>query len=181
MNDYVVYHKLGKNILTCFGAFAFVGFSILFIIFSFDSSGIQRILLMVVGLMGLSFFGTVMVYLMSILIKRKPALIISDTGIFDCSNMASGGMIKWEDIENFMTVEVLGEKFLGIITYDRDLIVNRTSGFKRFLIKGNRALVDAQVNIPVKTLACSIDELVEEINSCWQKACADDEHEYDIK
>ena len=48
-----------------------------------------------------------------------------------------------------------------------DLITDCKTGFKRLLNNLNKGLLETQVNIPVKILAGSLDELVDEINSRW--------------
>jgi len=131
----------------------------------------------IIGVVTAVFFGLCTIYYLKEIFIRKPALIISDEGIMDRSSFVGAGLVRWEEIEYIDLIVFGGQPFLGIFTHDPELIVNRTSGIKSLLNSANKKLVDAQVNIPVNNLACSMDNFVDEINNRWQLEKVDPESE----
>lgn len=104
--------------------------------------------------------------------KTKPALIINEKGIIDQSTYIAPGLIKWEEIQSIDFVQFSGQTYLGIFTKDPDLVVNRSNSLKKMLNRINKGLLPSQVNIPVKILDCSVEELVEKVSKQWEKSGA---------
>ncbi|MRN56311.1 STM3941 family protein [Paenibacillus monticola] len=127
------------------------------------NSDINVYIVGVVGVVVVLIFLLCLLYYVKTLIAGKPAVVISNEGIFDNSSYLAAGLIKWEEIDEIALINYQKQILLGITTYDANLIIDRTQGFKRMLYKINKKLIDTQVNIPVKTLACSIEELIEMI------------------
>lgn len=168
MNEFIIYPKRGRMIILAFFALLFVLVGAVFIVVYFGEEGIPH-WLPAVGLISVLFFGFCLVYYLKEIIIHKPVLIISKLGITDRSSYLAAGLVKWEDIRDIDFVEFGGQVFLGIYTYNPDLIINRSNGLQRMLNQVNKRLLNSHVNIPVKNLNCSMDELVEQINSYWQK------------
>lgn len=171
MNDLIIFPKTKRIVMLAFISFVFVAIGIVLVIFS-TQAGEEELLLKIIGMSSIVVMGLCLIYYINVLINRKPALIISDEGIFDNSSFIGAGLVKWEDIEHIDFINFSGQVFLGIMTWDPNLIINRTNGVKRVLNKMNRGLIDAQVNIPVKILSCSMDELIDEINSRLERVNA---------
>ena len=104
------------------------------------------------------------------MLKRKPAIIINHEGIIDQSTYIKAGLVKWDEIEDIDFVSFGGQTYLGIYTSDPDLIINRSNSFKKMLNQMNKGLLATQVNIPVKILDCSMDELTNTISMYWKEA-----------
>ncbi|MEK3887954.1 STM3941 family protein [Bacillus sp. FSL K6-3431] len=172
MNDFIVYPKVRRIVMLGLASFLFLLLGILFYILSSGDPGTGGLLLKIIGVITGVIFGLCLIYYINVLIKRKPALIVSNEGIFDQSSFIGAGLVKWEEIEDIDFIYFSGQLFLGIKTQDPNLIVNRSNGIKRVLNKLNKGLVEAQVNIPVKILSCSMDELVNEIENHWQSVSA---------
>ena len=167
MNDYVVLFKRRRMLVLIFLSLLFPLLGVVFIAFASQGAGSEKIWLSVIGIVLIILFGLCFYYYINILIKGKPALTITEEGIIDNSSFIGAGLVRWEDIEDIDFINFSNQIFLGIFTFDPDLIVDRTSGFKKLLKNLNKGLLETQVNIPVKILACSLDELVDEINSRW--------------
>ena len=144
-------------------AFLSLVFTAIGVVFISEGIGFEKIQALAV----IIFFGLCLLYFIRVLIKGKAALKITSEGIIDNSNFLGAGLVRWEEIERIDFIKFKKQVFLGIYTLDPNLIVDRTSGFKRLLNNLNKVLVETQVNIPVKLLACSKDGLVHEINSRW--------------
>ncbi|WP_277674604.1 STM3941 family protein [Piscibacillus halophilus] len=162
MNELVIYPKRGRMI--GFGILSLL-FVILGIIFYNVGLIEDDLTLTVIGFLLVLIFGFCLFYYIKVLIKRKPALIISDEGISDYSSYLGPGLIRWDEIEGFEFVGFGSQQFLGIYTKDPELIINRASGLRRVINRMNKGLINTQVNIMVKNLDCSSEDLVETINS----------------
>ena len=165
MEEFIIYPKRSRMLMLSFLSIVFVLLGTIFtLLFIYGEAPIW---IGIVGVITLLFFGWCGIFYLKELLNRRPALIISVEGIIDRSSYLAAGLVKWEDIKEFNLYTFSGQTFLGIVTYDPKLIINRTSGAKRLLNGANRGLVDAQVIIPVKNLACSIETIFEEIEHRW--------------
>lgn len=169
MNEFIVYPKRGRMLMLAILAFVFVLLGTLFLGIYFVEEEVSFGILLV-GIISILFFGLCMIFYIKEMIIRKPMLIVSDEGITDRSSLIGAGLVRWEDIADIDFISFGGQLFLGIFTHDPNLIINRTGRFTSMLNKLNKGLIDAQVNIPVKSLDCDQEELVEIINSHWEKA-----------
>ncbi|WP_096270174.1 STM3941 family protein [Paucisalibacillus globulus] len=169
MNEIVIYAKRGKQILYGILCFIFVAVSGLLLMGGLTDSGNDSLGLIIIGALGFTFFGLCFVYYVINTFRRKPALIVNQEGITDQSTYIGAGLVRWDEIANIDFVSFSGQTFLGIYTVDPDLIVDRSSSFKKMLNQMNKGLLDTQVNIPVKILDCSMDDLVETINNYWKQ------------
>lgn len=164
VKELIIYAKKGKMFFYGILCLIFIAIGIFLTAVSFSETGSDAFKFRVIGIICVIFFGLIMVYWVKSIIQRKPALIVSAEGILDQSTYIAAGLIKWEEISDIDFVELSGQTFLGIYTHDPDLIINRSSSFKSMLNKMNKGLLDTQVNIPVKILDCSMEELIETIN-----------------
>lgn len=74
-----------------------------------------------------------------------------------------------------------GQVFLGIFTYDPELIINRSSGIKKVFNRLNKGLLPSQVNIPFKNLDCSAEELMNAIGERWDTALKEESKKNEAK
>ena len=168
LNDYVVSFKQSRMLTLIFFSLIFTALGVVFIV-AFTSQGIgsENIWLPVIGAVIAILFGLCLFYYINVLVKGKPAVKVTEEGIIDNSSFIGAGLVRWEDIADIDFINFSNQVYLGIFTFDPDLITDRTTGFKKLLNNLNKGLLETQVNIPVKILACSLDELVDEINSRW--------------
>ncbi|MFD2043008.1 STM3941 family protein [Ornithinibacillus salinisoli] len=169
MNEIIIYSNRGKLFVLGFLSFVFVVVGSTMYTSGGAEEGAFGLWLRIIGLITILFFGLCMIYYIKVLIKRKPALIVSDKGITDHSSYIGAGLVNWEEIAGVDFVSFGGQHYIGIYTKDPELIINRASGLKRVLNRMNKGLLDTQVNIPVKTLDCSVEELVDSINTHLMK------------
>ncbi|WP_426450851.1 STM3941 family protein [Paenibacillus sp. S-38] len=126
--------------------------------------------LIVVGAAGIIFFGGCLLYLLSRLIRRKPSLVIDDEGIMDHSSYTGGGAIRWEQIRDITVYELMGQRFIGLELHDPGSFLEKQSPFKRVLLRMNRGLVEASVNIPQTGVRMPLDELYAVMTERWNAA-----------
>ncbi|RDW20853.1 hypothetical protein CWR48_04400 [Oceanobacillus arenosus] len=123
---------------------------------------------MVIGILTIAVFGLCFLYYVKVIVIREPAVVITKEGIIDQSSYIGAGLVRWEDIEAIDLVNFSGQVFLGIFTFDSELIINRSSGMEKLFNQLNKRLLPSQVNIPVNNLACSADDLVNAIGERWE-------------
>jgi hypothetical protein len=162
MKPFIVYPKKSRFFIFGLLSFFFVALGVLFLYLASIADGDVWVL-WVVGIISIVFFGFSLLYYVYSFLSNKPALIINDEGIQDNSSYLAAGMVKWEEILDIRWVNVQRQVFLGLITHDPLLIINRTKGFKKVMNKINRRLVGTHVNIPMQILACSPNQLFNEI------------------
>ncbi|MEW6208222.1 MAG: STM3941 family protein [Acidobacteriota bacterium] len=153
------------------GALTFVATGIYFAV---DRQSLRLPLWVIVisSYIGVPFFGLGFIYACYRLFVPKPLLIINRDGIFDNASAVGAGMLRWEEIAEIFTYTFWGERFLGIIPINPETVMNRQSSIKRFLMKLNRGLKLAPINIPQPGLPMSVDELqsmIEEYRSRLNK------------
>lgn len=164
MSRLVVYASKVKMILISFGGLAFVGLG-LFLLFLEESDWIFK----TIGIISILFFGWCTLFAIKQIFSKQPALIIDENGITDYSSAIKAGLVEWKDIEDVQFTEYMGQLFLSIYTYDKDLIINRSHGMQKMLYQANTKLIDSQVNIVYKNLKCPVDDLIEHIQYFRQK------------
>ncbi|RST76263.1 hypothetical protein D4T97_005665 [Siminovitchia acidinfaciens] len=169
MDAYIVMPKIKRTIMLAFFSFVFVSIGILILALSINGQ-FEGILPASIGIITITVFGLCFIYYINVLIKREPAVIVTNEGIIDQSSYIGAGLVKWKEIEAIDLINFSGQVYLGIFTFDGELIINRSNGMKRVLNVLNKGLLPSQVNIPVKNLACSIEDLFEAIGERWEMA-----------
>src|SRR5690625_340650 len=125
---------------------------------------------LVAGVIILLPFGTGLVYVIKKMKRLKPALIISGEGVHDYSMFIGAGLVRWESIRSIKFTRGTGQLYLCIKTKDPNLIIDRTTGFKKLLLRINRKILPAQLNIPLNTLAYSSEQLHQDLHTAWKYA-----------
>lgn len=116
-------------------------------------------LVKVVGIAGILFFGATGIYGVKKMFDNNVGLTIDDNGIVDNTNASSIGLIKWEDITEIRTEQVMSTKFLLIFTKDPDGILEKVSGMKRKLMAGNMKMYGTPLSITSTTLKYNFNDL----------------------
>lgn len=165
-NHFIVMAKKGRMVMLTIFSLVFVALGIFILLVPFNES----MLPMVIGILAILVFGLCFLYYVKALVEREPAIIITKEGIIDNSSYIRAGLVKWEEIEAIEFLNFSGQVFLGIFTYDPELIINRSSGMKRVFNRLNKGLLPSQVNIPFKNLDCSAEELMNAIGKRWDTA-----------
>ena len=167
MNDhFIVMAKKGRMVMLTIFSLVFVALGIFILLVPFN----EPMLPMVIGILAILVFGLCFLYYVKALVKREPAVMITNEGIIDNSSYIRAGLVKWEEIEAIDFLNFSGQVFLGIFTYDPELIINRSSGIKKVFNRLNKGLLPSQVNIPFKNLDCSAEELMNAIGERWDTA-----------
>jgi hypothetical protein len=138
--------------------FVVLGFY-LFTTMAYQQSRFNPTLVKGVGLASNLFFGATGIYGIKKLFDKSVGLTIDDNGIIDNTNASSIGLIKWADITEIRTEQVMSTKFLLIFTNDPNGILEKVSGMKRKLMAGNMKMYGTPLSITSTTLKYNIDDL----------------------
>ena len=161
----------GKGIITFFGSVAFVLTSIWLIDYAGNHETIDLKLLtldpvitIVIGYVGLVFFGLAALYISYKLFDKTPGLVIDKEGIYDNSSAAAGHLIKWERITGLRVEQVMSTKFILIDLKNPEEFMDGVSGIKKQLMWSTYKMYGTPTSISSSTLSCDFDELFQIIN-----------------
>ncbi|WP_166244936.1 RTA1 domain-containing protein [Paenibacillus turpanensis] len=177
-NDFVVYPSRKRLFGFIFLCCIFVFIGLLMIGATSDDEVHWGIT--IVGVLSTLFFGICLLFYMFRMIWRKPALIIGDKGLYDNSTYPRVGEVKWEEIEELELLVYMGQPMLGIRTKDPNLLYNRATGFKRWLIGVNKRLISTQINIPRNLLSVPLEVVFEEMHRRRSTAAAKEGENHEI-
>jgi hypothetical protein len=117
----------------------------------------------VASYMGVPFFGFCFLYLVSRLVARKPAVIVSEVGILDNATALGAGMIRWDEVRDVRVTPFGTERMLVIVPKDEAALLARQHPIKRLFMRMNKSLANAIVCIPQNILPMMCEELRDEI------------------
>ena len=112
------------------------------------------------GIVGTLFFGLALTYGIKKLFDKKPGLIIDENGITDNSNASSIGLIKWSDITEVKTEQVMSTRFFLVYVKNPDEYIKKPkSRIKRKLLQANMNKYGTPLSITSNTLSWDFDRL----------------------
>jgi hypothetical protein len=149
-----------KILLTIGGSILFVVLGLYFITTMADQqTRFNPTLVKGVGIASILFFGATGIYGIKKMFDNNVGLTVDSNGIIDNTNASSIGLVKWENITEIRTEQVMLTKFLLIFTNDPDGILEKVSGFKRKLMAGNMKMYGTPLSITSTTLKYNFDDL----------------------
>lgn len=114
----------------------------------------------VIGLLNIVAFGFGLARFSFLLLWRKPALVIDESGIFDDGSAVAAGFIPWSEIEAIHVPQFTTQAFMQVFVKNIDEIFSRLSSWKVRLMRMNRGLTGAAINVPVGLLHITREELI---------------------
>ncbi|AWB43562.1 hypothetical protein DCC85_04540 [Paenibacillus sp. CAA11] len=163
---YTAYMGMGKRWL-------FAGLALLFVVLgcfvAYYSYQDQKYFFTVIGVLCIVFFGFCLLYIVSKLNDRTPAVVVDEDGITDRSSYIAGGLIRWEEIRDIELYEFMNQSFIGIELYDSDSYLEKQRGLRRLMMNANRGMVQATINISQSSLSTPLEELYDRIIEQWER------------
>lgn len=154
-----------KIFLLLVGAIVFVVAGIFFTLYpeTFQSTRYRNPeFIRIAGIASIIFFGACAVYASVKIFDKKTGLTINDDGIIDNSSGTSVGLIEWEDIEGFETINIAGTKILMIKTNKPEKYINQASNmFSKQALKTSLKLYGSPLSIASNSLDIRFNELEE--------------------
>jgi hypothetical protein len=129
----------------------------------FSTKRYEHLSVGVIGIISCLFFGLGGIYIIKRIFVRKPSVIISKDGFTDNASAISVGFLKWSEIKGFQIYDYMGQKFLGIEPIDIEGTLKKVSKVKRILLKMNKSLGTAIINIPQNTISMPLEEICDKM------------------
>jgi len=116
------------------------------------------------GLTACVFFGAGLGLGLVMWFRKRPALIINSTGIFDQSSTLTGYAVLWDEADAIYVSSTALEgsklRFLSIRLKDPEAFIRRQEPVRAMLMKANVSQLGAPVAISAMILSVSLEELV---------------------
>ncbi len=113
------------------------------VLFTYDKS-----ISLVKGILCISFFGIVFLYLLYRLLNPRDILVIDSEGFTDASTYLGVGFVPWSNVKDIYVRKVriqvrmarTNKAFICVALHDADAVLSYVSAFKRSIIKMNMSL-----------------------------------------
>jgi len=151
-----------KIVLGVFGALCFVIIGLFFIINSekiISPIMTDPKIIWIVGVAGVLFFGAASIYGFKKMFDKNIGLTIDEIGIIDNTHAASIGLIRWTDITEITTKQVMSTKFFLIFTKNPTEILENVSVVKRKLMIANMKMFGTPLSITTTSLKYNFNDL----------------------
>lgn len=129
----------------------------------------RAILVKAASYAGLLLFGTVTILMLKRLFSNKQGVQIFEKGFIDNSNVFNIGIISWNDVTKITTQEVMSNKFVLVHVKNPEYYMNKVSGIKKNLLKGNFKTYGTPISVVHTSLKVSHKELYELLYTNWEK------------
>ena len=152
-----------KNIILLLGSLLFVFLGVYFV---YDPAGFKYdpIIIRIIGIISIFFFGLASGFILRSLVSKKYALIISEKGIKDNSNMNPALDILWTDIESYSRLKISSQNIFFLHVRNPEYYINQTSGLKKQIMKTNYKKYGSPICLSANSLSISTKELESLIN-----------------
>lgn len=156
MEDYIVRQKRSRQIASLVLVLLLLALSVLLLVMGVTES---VVLLTIAGIAGVLNFGFRLFSTLKGLTKLKELLFLNDKGITNHTSASCPGFIGWDEIEKILVTDVAGRKMISILPVDADKMMEKLSPFKMRAIKSNIYLGLAPIQITLKTVDKTIEDV----------------------
>lgn len=162
-----------KTFLSLLGALLFVVAGVFFMLTPATFATTARpstLLIQIIGLASVLFFGLCLVFIVKSLFDTKPGLILDEYGITDNSSASSIGLIEWKDIAGIETIQIASTKLLMIYTHQPEKYIQRAkNGLMRTVMQTNYKSYGSPISIASTALNIKFRDLETLINTELEK------------
>lgn len=111
---------------------------------------------LVIGLVGLVFFGACLWWLVQRRLDATDALVADPLGLYDRSTaIGTDERVPWRDISGFHPLTFMGQRFVAVELVDPQRFIDRAQGLRRLALAANQRLVGTPWCITPATLGWS--------------------------
>jgi hypothetical protein len=122
----------------------------------------SELVVYIVGLAAIVFFGMVAFYALRKLPDNKPGMIIDESGITDNSSGVAAGQILWSDINSVSVITVQKQSFILLHVKNPQDYIDRQRGiFKKKMMQMNYKMYGSPLTLSANGLKITFDELYE--------------------
>jgi hypothetical protein len=169
MEPVIIKLSKSKIALLTIGSALFVLAGIWMLLNADEQTRRSPIVLKIVGVAAILFFGICFIYSIIKLFDNKPGLIVDDKGITDNSSGVAAGFIPWKKIKSIKVIEIKSTRFLLIYTSNPESYLNDKNTFKKKMMQLNNKMYGTPVNISSNSLKFKFDDLEQLLQSCLER------------
>ncbi|MHC5229143.1 STM3941 family protein [Enterococcus sp. LJL99] len=161
---FVVYQSKFKQI-------GLVLLGILMVLASFIPLFAGNSLFIIIGIIGIGFFGSCEFYLIKQLIHGKKIVCLTTKGFYDYSSaMATKDLcILWDEVSEIEIKSMVNQSFVSVYLKDPDKVLANITGLQRKAIQANVKMGFGEINITLQSAKkCTNDELLVKMNQFLQ-------------
>ncbi|SFE15876.1 hypothetical protein SAMN04487819_108251 [Actinopolyspora alba] len=115
------------------------------------------------------FFGGCLIYGAVRLAKPKPVVVLDNEGLYDHASFTGVGFVPWREISGAMADNDGTQRMLSVTLFDPSTVLDRTTGWRGFLVRSNARMMGTPVNISQNMVAMPISQLAAEIRLAAEK------------
>jgi hypothetical protein len=168
MEGTIINKSSKKQTFALVGSLAFVALGIYLLTSTPRTDSVRGLPTHVVGLLSIVFFGTCFVLALKQFLAKGPGLIFSESGFTNLTVFGSGQFIGWDEITGIKVVALQRQKFICVLLKDPQSFIGKAGALTRGIMKANHRFYGSPVQLSASTLACSPEELYQEIRGRWE-------------
>ncbi len=127
------------------------------------------VLLKIIIMVGVVFFGFTSAFLMIKLIQNKPIFIVNKLGVTDNGSALSMGFIPWQDISKAYIGDVMNSRFIELEIMEEEKYLNKANMLKRKVLNTNKKMGHQMVCIPMELTGLKPEEVLSQIKVYLEK------------
>lgn len=117
----------------------------------------------IMGPISIVFFGIAFWFVLSRLLRPRPAVTLRVDGIVDDSSGLAAGFIPWTEIASVHVATINRQRLLCFVLHHPDGLLSQQGAVKRFFMQINMRLVRAPVTIAMDGLTMPGEQLLAEV------------------
>ncbi|RYY32439.1 MAG: hypothetical protein EOP46_18975 [Sphingobacteriaceae bacterium] len=164
-----------KTFLLVIGSLVFVITSIWLWTIADEQTRRSPLLIKIVSLLGISFFGFGFIIGIKKLFNKTPGLIIDSEGILDSTTVAGELFIPWLNITGFEVIKIKSTKILLIYVDNASYLMSKKSHWKQRIMRFTEQQYGTPIAISSATLKISftdLEKLLSDRHKLYGKAIA---------
>lgn len=131
----------------------------------------------ILSIVGILFFGIVMIYLINKIFNNKPILIINKDGFTDDSTISALGFVSWCEVKTISLLHIGQLKMIGVDLVDLGSLLINKPWYTKKLIKGNLSMNYPPITINLQSSKESLEEVLAIMNKYWDEWKKNNEQE----
>ncbi|SDP02882.1 hypothetical protein SAMN04487905_101494 [Actinopolyspora xinjiangensis] len=170
-----VYPNRTRMALVVLGALAFVLFGLFICYQAITAMGSAPLagFFLALSALAIVFFGGCLIYGVVRLARPKPVVVLDNEGLHDHASFTGVGFVGWGEISGAMADNDGVQRLLSVTLFDPREVLDRTTGWRGFLVRVNARMMGTPVNISQNMVAMPISQLAAEIRLAAEKATVD--------
>lgn len=153
-----------KNVLLVLGSLMFVLAGLYFI---YDPNGFKYSpsTIRIIGIISIIFFTLCGYLITKKLFSKENALVISNEGILDNTNLNPPLLVKWNDIKSMSMIKIGNQKVVLLQISNPEYYINQASGIKKQIMNTNFKSYGSPICLSGNSLQISTDTLYQIIDN----------------